>query len=124
MRIWWKTLRSYLPLDRFKERVCWIWLIFWIFCGVAIAMTWTSKAGLGFLIGFFLSPFGFLFVLQRQEKTKLCPVCKMNIHPDSILCLDCERKADATSAAPTAKEKAARGRVERLADSLHRNEVA
>jgi len=92
--------KAYSQASGARSKAGWVWLVLWALCAVGLAMTWNSKAGIAFLVGFILGPFGILFALQKQTQGKRCALCKAPVHADEAFCPDCEKaRAGQTKAA-------------------------
>lgn len=74
-----------------RSKAGWVWLAFWAVCALGLAVTWNSKAGVAFLVGFILGPFGILLALQKPTRVKRCARCKAPVHADAAFCEDCEK---------------------------------
>jgi len=63
-------------------------LMLWLLCAIAGAMIGSTKGrgGTGFVLGFFLGPFGILFCLLMKGNRQTCPSCKSSIHADATIC--------------------------------------
>lgn len=71
-----------------------IYILGWMVCGVIAAIIASNKresAVVGFLIGAIFGPLGILLAFLSKGKTKECPHCKSNIHPDATACPNCGR---------------------------------
>lgn len=80
------------------------WVLVWVLCAIAAAIIGSRKgeAGMGFILGALLGPFGVLFALLSQGNRKPCPYCKELIRKEATVCPHCQKDLSPQAPAPAA----------------------